>query len=89
MTWQLPQGDTKALIIVAGGLLVGGLIVTRWKKLITEDLNPTSRENFVYQGIADETGTVRMMDSFFAYTDLLHPDAERRQQARNYLEVYK
>lgn len=87
MHWQLPKGDAGAILVVAAGLLVAGFVVARGRRLITEDLNPASRENIVYQGAAGEAGTIKGMDKLFAYTDLLFGGPAEKERARNFLNV--
>lgn len=85
----MPKGDPAALLLVAGGLLFLGFFVTRGRKLITQDLNPASQENIVYQGFKGDNDTVRGFDKIFIYTDLWFGGPTEKQRARNYLDAMR
>ena len=76
--------SVNQLLFFAGA--VGVLyVVFRGRKLLTEDLNPASRENLVTRAVRGEDKTVTLFDKPFAYLQLAFGDEETQRRAEAFL----
>ncbi len=60
------------MIATVLGVGAAAFLYLNRKELINK-VNPASRENFIYQSVAGEDGTIRELDYVFAGLDLINP----------------